>query len=159
MYSKNLGNGKHLFRGLCFPWATNNFHTANIVYLGIGGNIGDTKRRFQKLFWLFRRDKVIDIIQTSPILKNPPFGFLDQSDFYNAIIKISTSLEPKKLLRYLLQIEKRFRRQRSFKDAPRTLDIDMIFYNDVVMQSKILTLPHPHWYKRASVVIPLMRLK
>ncbi len=155
MYSRNLGRGKRLIKRLCFPWRAKEVCVENIVYLGIGGNVGDTLRLFDKLFWLLRRERVVRIVETSPILKNPPFGFLEQSDFYNAVIAISTSLEAKKLLRILLDIERRFGRKRSFKDAPRTLDIDMIFYNNLTMQSKSLTLPHPHWHKRASVVIPI----
>jgi len=155
VYSKNLGKDNRLIKRLYFPWRTQEVCGQNIVYLGIGGNVGDTLRLFDKLFWVLQRERRVRIIETSPILKNPPFGFLEQSDFYNAVITISTSLEAKKLLRMLLGIERRFGRKRSFKDAPRTLDIDMIFYNNLTMQSTLLTLPHPHWHTRASVVIPI----
>lgn len=154
-----MGKGNYLYKTTLFPYSSEKYRFDNIVYLGIGGNIGDTKRRFDKLFWFLKRDRVVDIIESSPILKNPPFGHLDQNDFYNAIIKVSTSLSPQRLLNYILRVEKRFGRKRSFKDAPRTLDIDMIFYNDRVMKSKRLTIPHPHWYKRDSVVIPLSMMK
>lgn len=154
-----MGRELYLYKNRLFPYRNKQQKGANIAYLGIGGNIGDTRRLFKKLFYYLERDSWMNIIQTSPILKNPPFGFLDQSDFYNAIIKISTTLTPQKLLRYILRIEKRFGRKRSFQDAPRTLDIDMIFYNDRVIKSKKLTLPHPHWYKRDSVVIPLCMMK
>ncbi len=159
MYSRNLGKGKRLIKRLYFPWRTQEVYVQNIVYLGIGGNVGDTLRLFDKLFWVLRRERRVCIIETSPILKNPPFGFLEQSDFYNGVIAISTSLEAKKLLRMLLSIERRFGRKRSFKDAPRTLDIDMIFYNNLTMHSTFLTLPHPHWHTRASVLIPLSLMK
>lgn len=147
--------GNRLYKRLHFPSITKSYRFDNIAYLGIGGNMGDTKRLFEKLFWCLQRDRTIDILETSPILKNPPFGYLDQNDFYNAVIKISTLLEPKKLLTYLQGIERRFGRIRSFQNAPRTLDIDIIFYNDLAINSKFLILPHPHWHKRASVVIPL----
>ena len=123
--------------------------------LGIGGNIGDVPRRFNHLFWYLKRSPFIDIIETSPILKNPPFGYFEQDDFHNALIIVKTCLRPKALLRYILAIENRFGRKRSFQDAPRTLDIDMIFYEDIKMKSKILTLPHHGWDKRDSVLIPL----
>ncbi len=123
--------------------------------LGIGGNIGDVKRRFNHLFFYLKRSSLVDIIETSPILKNPPFGYLEQDDFHNSLIIVKTCLRPKALLRYILTVEKRFSRKRSFPDAPRTLDIDMIFYEDVQMDSKRLTLPHPSWEKRDSVLIPL----
>ena len=122
---------------------------------GIGGNLGDVPRRFNHLFYTLKRSPFIEIVETSPILKNPPFGYLEQDDFHNALIIVKTCLRPKALLRYILAIEKRFGRKRLFKDSPRTLDIDMIFYEDVEMNSKVLTLPHPSWDKRDSVLIPL----
>jgi len=127
--------------------------------LGIGGNMGNVPRRFNHLFMALKRSAFVEIVETSPILKNPPFGYLEQDDFHNALIIVKTCLRPKALLRYILHIEKQFGRKRSFPDAPRTLDIDMIFYDDVVMQSKALMLPHPHWASRTSVVIPLTYLK
>ena len=127
--------------------------------LGIGGNIGDVRRRFNHLFVYFQRSPFLEIVQTSPILKNPPFGYLEQDDFYNALIVVKTCLRPKALLRYILHSEKKFGRRRSFPDAPRTLDIDMIFYEDIQMKSKELTLPHPSWASRSSVLIPLSYLK
>lgn len=127
--------------------------------LGIGGNIGDVPRRFTHLFYHLKKSAFIDIVETSPILKNPPFGYLAQDDFCNALIIVKTCLRPKALLRYILHIEKKFGRKRSFPDAPRTLDIDMIFYENVQMNSKELTLPHPHWADRSSVIIPLTYLK
>ena len=127
--------------------------------LGIGGNIGDVPRRFNHLFYYFKKSPFVDIVETAPILKNPPFGYMNQDYFYNSIMIIKTQLKPKALLRYILHTEKRFRRRRSFKDAPRTLDIDMIFYEKIVMQSRDLILPHPHWHKRDSVLIPLKYLK
>jgi len=127
--------------------------------LGIGGNIGDVLRRFEHLFILMRASKFIRILETAPILKNPPFGYLEQDDFYNSLILIETDLTPRALLRYILRIEKHFGRKRLFKDAPRTLDIDMIFYDAVQMHSKELTLPHPAWMQRNSVLIPLSMMK
>ncbi|WP_223157421.1 2-amino-4-hydroxy-6-hydroxymethyldihydropteridine diphosphokinase [Sulfurovum sp. bin170] len=127
--------------------------------LGIGGNIGDVPRRFNHLFYYLKKSPFVDIIETAPILKNPPFGYINQSYFHNSVIVISTNLQPKALLRYILHCEKRFGRTRSFKDAPRTLDIDMIFYENRVIESRDLTLPHPHWHKRDSVLIPLKYLK
>lgn len=127
--------------------------------LGIGGNIGDVRRRFNHLFYFFKKSSFVDIVETSPILKNPPFGYLEQDYFYNSLIIVRTCLAPKALLRYILQVENKFGRKRSFTDAPRTLDIDMIFYEDEVINTKELTLPHHGWYKRESVRIPLSMLE
>ncbi len=125
------------------------------VLLGIGGNIGDVIRRFEHLFYYFKRSSLLRVIETAPIVKNPPFGYMEQEDFYNSLLLVETFLGPKALLRYLLRVEKVFGRKRLFKDGPRTLDIDIIFYEDVKMETKMLTLPHPGWKERASVLIPL----
>jgi len=90
--------------------------------LGIGGNIGDVRRRFNHLFFHLMRSSYIDIIESSPILKNPPFGYENQDYFYNSILFIKTSLRPKELLEYILRVERHFKRERPFRDAPRTLD-------------------------------------
>lgn len=127
--------------------------------LGIGGNIGDVRRRFNHLFYFLQQSSLVDIVETAPILKNPPFGYLKQDYFYNSLIIVKTCLRPKALLRYILHVEKRFGRKRSFPDAPRTLDIDMIFYEDEVINTVELTIPHHAWHKRESVTIPLSYLK
>lgn len=127
--------------------------------LGIGGNIGDVVRRFEHLFWYLKRSSFVYIIETAPILKNPPFGYLEQGDFYNSLILVETHLTPQALLRYMLRVEKVFGRKRLFKDGPRTLDIDIIFYENVKMDTESLTLPHPGWMQRSSVLIPLSHMK
>jgi len=126
--------------------------------IGIGGNIGDVQRRFEHLLVALRREKRVELVKTSLILKNPPFGYVDQDDFLNSIIILRTSMTPKKLLNYLLHLEKKFGRKRSFENAPRTLDLDMIFFDNRVINTPSLTLPHPSWSQRESVVIPLAGL-
>ena len=123
--------------------------------LGIGGNVGDVKARFEKLYTYLQQSRQLHIIQTAPILQNPAFGYKDQADFYNTIMQVQTNLPPHELLRYILYVEKRFKRIRVFKNSPRTLDIDMIFYDKIVINSRYLTLPHPHYHERESVLIPL----
>ena len=128
----------------------------SVAYLGIGGNIGDSVRRFTHLFYFLKRQKArVVVVQTSPIFKNPPFGYLEQADFYNAVIKVCTTLSPHALLGFALRTERRFRRKRTFKDAPRTLDIDILTYGKRTVKTKKLTLPHPKWQERASVLVPL----
>ena len=126
--------------------------------LGIGGNIGDVLRRFGHLFVFLQKSPFVQIVETAPILKNPPFGFLEQDDFLNSLILVETDLTPRELLQYVLRVEKRFGRKRLFKDGPRTLDIDLIFYDTIRMESLELTLPHPGWMQRSSVLIPLSKM-
>jgi len=126
------------------------------VSVGIGGNVGDVKRRFEHLFHYLKRDKRVELIQTSLILKNPPFGFTRQDDFFNSIIVLKTDMQPMPFLDYLMRLEKKFARKRSFANAPRTLDLDIIFFDNRVVNKPRLKIPHPEWSKRDSVLIPLM---
>jgi 2-amino-4-hydroxy-6-hydroxymethyldihydropteridine diphosphokinase len=128
----------------------------NIALIGIGCNIGNCIRRFKKLYLFFSSHPKIDIIKTSIIYKNPPFGYLAQNDFYNTIMIIKTNFSPIELLNFLLFTEKKFRRKRTFKNAPRTLDLDIIMYNEIKMNKKRLILPHPFFKERESVLVPLI---
>jgi len=123
--------------------------------VGVGGNVGDVRRRFEHLFHFLKKDKRVELIETSNILKNPPFGYVDQDDFLNCVIVLRVSMQPMVFLDYLMRLEKKFARKRSFANAPRTLDLDIIFFENRVIRTPRLSLPHPHWFERESVVIPL----
>ncbi len=144
-----------LFYDRDFPRRFGKSGASHRAILGIGGNIGNVRRRFAKLVHYLRQGGRVDPVESSPILKNPPFGYVDQPDFYNAVLTIRTDLDPFTLLRYLLFVEKRFKRVRHFKNGPRTLDIDILFYDDLHLHTRRLTLPHPRWRERESVLIPL----
>jgi len=142
-----------------YPYtASNSLPYKHQAIIGIGGNMGDTKRVFDRLFFFLQRTKNLHLLATSSILKNPPFGYLNQPFFYNAVIVVQTNLCAHALLQKLQNIEKKFGRKRSFKDAPRTLDLDILFYDNRTINTKKLTIPHPGWAKRESVVIPLMEV-
>ena len=158
MYLKRkLNKSLTTFKGLHFGYKTlqKSSHRYRVT-VGIGGNIGDVKRRFEHLFINLKRDKRVELLQTSLILKNPPFGYADQDDFFNSIIVLQVSMQPKVFLDYLMRLEKRFERKRSFANAPRTLDLDIIFFDNRVINTKKLQVPHKSWFKRESVTIPLM---
>jgi 2-amino-4-hydroxy-6-hydroxymethyldihydropteridine diphosphokinase len=142
-----------------FPYTSTKKQTKkHTVTIGIGGNIGDVKLRFKKLFLYFLCDKRVDVLATSPMLENPAFGYLEQDDFINGVVVLSTNMSVGEFLRYILHVEKFFGRKRSFKNAPRTLDIDIIFFDDLKVDKKNLKIPHPHWMKRDSVIIPLIHI-
>jgi 2-amino-4-hydroxy-6-hydroxymethyldihydropteridine diphosphokinase len=127
--------------------------------VGVGGNVGDVKRRITHLIHFLKHDRRVKLLEVSPLLKNPPFGFCQQEDFYNCVMVLGVDMRPAAFLRYLMGVEKRFGRKRSFANAPRTLDLDIIFFNDEIVKKHNLTIPHPHWSERESVVIPLSELK
>ena len=160
MYLKRrLNDDLSIFKGLHFPYESKSkiSHRYQAV-VGIGGNIGDVKRRFEHLFFSIKREKRVELLSTALILKNPPFGFKDQDDFFNSIIVFTTDMQPHVFLDYLMRLEKKYGRRRSFANAPRTLDLDIIFFDNRVINSVKLTVPHPSWYKRESVIIPLSGL-
>ena len=142
-----------------FPYKRNYIKSKYFkVLVSVGGNIGDTKRRFSRLFQRVEKDSNFRILQTSPILKNPPFGYTEQNYFFNAVILIETKLYPDEFLKRILYLEKRFGRERTFRNAPRTLDIDIIFFDDFKIDRKKLVVPHRDWRNRDSVLIPLINL-
>ncbi len=158
--SRRVSKSLTAFYGLHFPYVSKS--KTSLLYevtIGVGGNIGDTRRRFEHLFFYFKRQKQVELLKTSLILKNPPFGYRDQDDFFNSIITVKTSMAPKTFLQYLHRIEKQFGRRRSFGNAPRTLDLDIIFFDNRRIETDDLTIPHAEWFMRESVVIPLTGLR
>ena len=157
---RKLSNDLTTFKSLRYGFTSKlmSKHRYNVT-IGIGGNLGDVKRRFDRLFFYFKKDKQVSLVRTSLILKNPPFGYMNQDDFFNSIIVLKTSLNPLAFLAYLMRVEKKFGRTRSFENAPRTLDLDIIFFDNRVVNLKKLKIPHPEWFKRESVLIPLMDIK
>ncbi|MDQ1264187.1 MAG: 2-amino-4-hydroxy-6-hydroxymethyldihydropteridine diphosphokinase [Campylobacterota bacterium] len=125
------------------------------VTVGVGGNIGDVRRRFKHLYNYFKKDKRVGVVKISSILKNPPFGYENQNDFFNAVVLLKTSMQPMIFLDYLMRVEKKFLRKRSFENAPRTLDLDIIFFDNRHINKEKLQIPHPKWSQRESVLIPL----
>ncbi len=157
MYRKRKINEKlDSFYSLRFPYTLErkSKHRYEAV-VGLGGNVGDVRRRFEHLFVVLQKDKQVSLIKTSLILKNPPFGYKDQADFFNSILVLKTSMQPKVFLRYLQRLEKKFGRRRSFANAPRTLDLDIIFFDNRKINTKDLIIPHPFYSQRESVMIPL----
>lgn len=160
MYLKRLLSPKLItFKGKHFGYKTKKKKNHRYrVTIGIGGNIGDVKRRFEHLFVELRRDRRVELVQTSLILQNPPFGFIDQDDFLNSIVVLYVNMQPHTFLDYLMRLEKKFSRKRSFANAPRTLDLDIIFFDNRTIQTKRLIIPHAYYRERDSVMIPLREL-
>jgi len=160
MYLKRkLSDTLTVFKSKRFRYKTVKNSKRYSVTVGIGGNVGDVKRRFEHLFVALQREIRIDLLKTSLILKNPPFGYKPQDDFFNSIVVIKTDMQPHTFLAYLMRLEKKFGRKRSFANAPRTLDLDIIFFDNRVVKTKKLTIPHRSWSQRESVVIPLESLE
>lgn len=153
---KTINNNLTLYFKSLYPKTINKHSNKNnLVTIGIGGNIGNMFKRFNQLLLMLKKDSRVTILKTSPLLLNPPFGYLEQDYFLNGIIVLKTNLSPYQSLKLFQRYENRFKRVRTFKDAPRTLDIDIIFFNNLKISTKNLILPHIDYKNRDSVQIPL----
>ena len=131
----------------------------NLYLLGLGGNLGDVRRRFERFCRILQSDTRFFVAQNSLILKNKPFGFLRQENFLNAVMLVQSSLWPNPMLKIMQRAELRFGRKRSFKNAPRTLDVDILYASAKVRPGGRLALPHPGANERISVILPLGAMK
>jgi 2-amino-4-hydroxy-6-hydroxymethyldihydropteridine diphosphokinase len=95
---------------------------------------------------------------TSSLYRTAPVGLKNQPDFINAVVALETRLAPQALLEQLFAIESRFGRQRSIRNAPRTLDLDLLLHGEAILDSAALTLPHPRMHERAFVLAPLAEI-
>lgn len=123
------------------------------VLLGLGANVGEPVAQLARAVELLAGAVRIDAV--SSVYRSEPVGFADQPDFYNVVVRGRTALEPVELLRVARGVEDALGRRRSFRDAPRVIDVDVLAYGDRVMRTDELTLPHPRLHLRGFVLHPL----
>jgi 2-amino-4-hydroxy-6-hydroxymethyldihydropteridine diphosphokinase len=128
--------------------------------IALGGNVGDVRATFQKAIANICGMTQAALLARSSDYATPPWGDVQQERFVNACIEIDTSLDPHALLFTLQKIETKFGRDRAKEQrwGPRTLDLDLIAYDDVSIQKPELTLPHPRLFERAFVLVPLAEI-
>lgn len=127
-----------------------------VVYVGLGANLGD---REATLRGAVRRLSELGAIEAvSSRYETKPVGYRDQPLFLNAVVRLRTDLTPDALLQGLLQIEREFGRVRTFANAPRTLDLDLLFYGGLIIEAPTLVVPHPRLHERAFVLAPLAEI-
>jgi len=126
------------------------------VYLGLGSNLGKCQHNLSKAAELL--SPYIHVEQISSLYETEPVGYLDQPPFLNAVLRATTYLPPRDLLTQAKEVEKELGRVPSFPNAPRPIDIDILFYGDQVINSPELIIPHPHLEERAFVLIPLAEI-
>lgn len=124
------------------------------VYLGLGTNIGDRKRNLRAAIKAMAPGARVEA--ESRVYETPAWGYKDQPDFLNMVVKAETGLQPDDLLAYLKRIERRLGRIATFRWGPRLIDIDILFYGDGVWNSSGLIIPHPRLHERAFVLVPMM---
>lgn len=123
------------------------------AYIGLGSNLGDSTRNLRAALALMR--EFAEDIQASPVYRTAPQGFRDQPPFYNAVCRIRTRLTPFELMEELLRVEAAIGRRRTFRNAPRMLDMDILLYGRLVIRTPPLTVPHPQMGGRVFVLRPL----
>ena len=130
------------------------------VLIALGGNLGDVRTTFEKAIANICGMTQGVLLARSSDYATPPWGEEEQARFINACIEIETSLDPHALLFTLHKIEKKFGRDRAHEKrwGPRTLDLDLIAYDDVKVDKPELTLPHPRLFERAFVLVPLAEI-
>jgi len=130
-----------------------------IAFVGLGSNLDDPQRQVARALREVGELPQTRVVAASSLYRSSPVGYASQPDFINAVAKLDTSLEPVRLLESLQAIEAAHGRRRSFPNAPRTLDLDLLLYADRKLDSAELTLPHPRMHERAFVLKPLLELE
>ena len=128
------------------------------AYVALGSNLADPARQVELACAELARLSDCRLTALSGLYLSEPEGFADQPDYVNAVAGLLTRLSPRALMSALLDIESRHGRYRAFKNAPRTLDLDLLLYDGLVMHEPGLTLPHPRMTRRAFVLMPLAEI-
>ncbi len=130
----------------------------HIAFIGLGSNLEDPVTQLQRAF--IDLDGLPDtrLVARSSLFRSAPLDCIDQPDFVNAVAKIATRLTPQALLHALLNIEFKHGRARTFRNAPRTLDLDVLLYDETQLHERGLTIPHPQMHLRAFVLEPLLEI-
>lgn len=129
-----------------------------IATVGLGANLNDPAAQVEYALAELDRLPATRLVARSSLYASAPVGYVDQPDFVNAVAQVETALAPRALLAALLDIEHRHGRERSFRNAPRTLDLDLLLYGDARFHEDGLTLPHPRMHERAFVLLPLLEI-
>ncbi|MCP5098415.1 MAG: 2-amino-4-hydroxy-6-hydroxymethyldihydropteridine diphosphokinase [Chloroflexi bacterium] len=124
-----------------------------LIYLGLGTNLGQRLANLQQAVDRLAVDMIITAV--SPIYSTPPWGVTDQPDFFNCCVSARTNKSPLAVLALIKRIEKEIGRQETFRWGPRLIDIDLLFYDNIIYDEEVLTVPHPALIGRAFVLVPL----
>ena len=129
-----------------------------IATIGLGANLNDPAAQVEYALAELDRLPGTRLIARSSLYASAPVGYVDQPDFINAVAQVETELAPRALLDALLDTEHRHGRERSFRNAPRTLDLDLLLYGNAHFHEEGLTLPHPRMTERGFVLLPLLEI-
>lgn len=128
------------------------------AYISLGSNMGDKVASLKQAVELLQAHEHIQVIRVSSIYDTDPVGYEDQDVFMNIVAEVETELTGEELLTVCQSIEQELKRVRVVRWGPRTMDLDIILYGDEVIDTPILTVPHPRMHERAFVLVPLVEL-
>lgn len=136
---------------------------AHTAYIGLGSNLQEPVTQVNHAIAALDQLPKTNVVKASSLYLTEPLGYDAEQlkaipDFINAVTEVSTDLSPLELLQAILNIENEAGRERPFANAPRVLDCDLLLYDDVVMHTKELTLPHPRMHLRSFVLLPLAEI-
>ena len=129
-----------------------------LAFVGLGSNLGEPRRQVEQAVGELATIPRTRLVRASAMYRSAPVGYAEQPEFVNAVAELDTELDPAALLRELQAIEARHGRIRSFPNAPRTLDLDVLLYGNSSFESEQLKVPHPRMHERAFVLKPLLEL-
>lgn len=130
----------------------------NRCFLGMGSNIGDRYKYLEQGITLLNDHPSIHLNNKSSVYETEPYGYIQQSNFLNMVIEIETNLTPEDLLKYIHVVEKKLDRERKIHWGPRTIDIDILLYENQVIRTEELQVPHLYLTKRLFALLPLSDL-
>jgi 2-amino-4-hydroxy-6-hydroxymethyldihydropteridine diphosphokinase len=130
----------------------------HIAYIGIGSNLGDKLQHCKRAISEVLKTDRHKLLAKSSLYKTQPIGYTSQDGFVNGVIKIETDLEPPELLRTLKTVESKLGRTETFRWGPRTIDLDLLFFDDIEIHTEELQIPHPRIQNRQFVLIPLAEI-
>jgi 2-amino-4-hydroxy-6-hydroxymethyldihydropteridine diphosphokinase len=128
------------------------------AFIALGANLDRPARQIETALAELRRLPGTRLVEASSLYRSAATGYPDQPDYINAVARLRTALQPDHLLEALLAIEHKHGRERTFKNAPRTLDLDILLYGRLVVDHPGLHLPHPRMHERAFVMAPLAEI-
>jgi len=128
------------------------------AFIALGSNLNEPVSQIGRAFQAIEKLPKTQIVKQSSLYKTAPVGYDNQPDFINAVVEVSTDLSPQLLMKSLLGIEQEFGRERPFPNAPRVLDLDLLLYDDLILNTELLTLPHPRLHLRGFVLLPLAEI-
>jgi len=128
------------------------------AFIGLGANLGEPQRQVQEAFRELDAIPHTRVVRTSSLYRSAPLGYAEQPSFVNAVAQVETALPAERLLAELHAIETRHGRSRSFANAPRTLDLDLLLFGNAILDAPGLKVPHPRMHERAFVLLPLVEI-